>query len=539
VLTADAAEKYAGSAVSVGSGDKARRVIYGAVEETGEGYLVHPKSPGNPAEDGLTVAKDDVKGLEQGTVFTFHLRDGVKWHDGHALDADDVLFSWAVYSNPHVDCDNIRSYFQKVIDGEKVDPRTVRFFYDNQYFKALETVADMHLLPRHLYDLSDPDNPDHDPEATAEEQGEYINTNPHNREQYVGLGPYRLTAFTDQWVDAERNPDYFLPELAGYVDQIRWRYIPDDQTAFQALINGELDFFNRVKSEDYFGQGTADKAFTENFYKGYYYTGSFGYTGWNTRRPHLSDPEVRKALAMAFDVEEWRKTKYKGLAVQVTGPQNYFSAGYDHELKPLPYDLGLAEEKLAEAGWYDRDGDGVIDKDGVKMEIEFLYPSGNDASRDFGLKYQEQLAKIGVGMNLRQLEWATFLERVYERDFDAINLAWVQPVESDPEQLWHSSLAPKGVRSSNHPGVADPRVDALIAEGQRELDHDKRAAIWRELHRTLYDIQPYFYMFNSPRKFAMNKKVRGMETFMISPGYSIRRWYYPAGTPGTRPGPTR
>jgi hypothetical protein len=82
----------------------------------------------------------------------------------------------------------------------------------------------------------------------------------------------------------------------------------------------------------------------------------------------------------------------------------------------------------------------------------------------------------------------------------------------------------------------DPRVDALIAQGDRELDNEKRWALWRELHRYLYEeVQPYFYREAPPRKFALNLALRGVQFFKLSPGYSLRRWYYPAGTSGTRP----
>lgn len=424
-----------------------------------------------------------------------------------------------------------------MLHADVLDRLTVRIFYDEQYFLAEQNVCEIPLIARHVYDLLDPDCKDYAADADLVQRGEYINKNPANND-WIGLGPYRVSGHDpSQYIDSVRFDDYYdadHPLFGGYFDQIRWRYIPDDSAAFQALLNGELDYFDRVKSEQYFGEQTKQKVFTDNYYKGYFYTGQYGYTGWNLLRPQLKDKAVRHALAHAFDMENWRKTKYKGLAKIVTGPQNYFSLGYDRTVEPLAYDPGLAEELLAEAGWYDRDGDGIADKDGVKLEIEFLYPSGNDASKDFGIAYQEALAEIGVKLNLRNLEWATFLERILERKFDAINLAWVPPLESDPEQIWLSEKGKPGVRSSNHSAVMDPKIDEMIRRGQRELDVMKRAEIWKELHRYIYDLQPYLFMMNPPKKFAMNEKIRGLQTFQISPGYDPRRWYYPKGTPGTR-----
>lgn len=546
VLKPEAASRYP-SAIQIGSGDKARWVIYGETTASGDDWKVTPRSTGNASGEALTVAGADVVSNERGTVFTFYLKPDVKWHDGHVFDAQDVYFTWDLYNNSHVDCDETRFQFQKVLSGEVLDDLTVRFFYEKQYFKALESVGDMSILPQHLYDLNDPDNKKYDPEThaafaeqkgagyefTEEDLGDYVNKNRHNHD-WIGLGPYKVTSKTSQYIEAERFADYnpAICERVGYFDTIRWRYIGNDDTAKEALLNGELDHFARVRSEDYFGEATKTKQFTDTFYKGYVYTGTYGYTGWNTKRPQLSDPMVRKALAHAFDVEEYRKSTYKGLAIQVTGPQNYFSAGYDRGVEPLEYNPDLAEELLAEAGWYDRDGDGVIDKDGVPFELVFMMPTGNKASETFGLKYMEALGRLGIKFKMQPYEWATFLEKILERDFDCINLAWVPPLESDPEQLWHSKWDKP--QSSNHSGVSDPEVDRLIEAIQIELDIDKRAALLRQLHRKIYDIQPYFFMFNTPRKYAMNKKIRGFQGFKIAPAYSLRRWYYPAGTEGTR-----
>ncbi|MEZ6017933.1 MAG: ABC transporter substrate-binding protein [Planctomycetota bacterium] len=449
------------------------------------------------------------------------------------LDPRDVRFSWALYANPGVDCDEKRFMFEKMTDCRIVDDRRVRFFYQEQYAFSLEQIGtSLTLMPSHIYDLSDPDNPAYDPKATAADQAEHINKNPHNK-LWVGLGPYRVTQWTQQYVQAERFADaqgrtlYFDRANAGYFDVIRWRYIDDDEVAMNALENGELDFFDRVKSTDYFGERTSREAFKKSFYKGYRYLGMYGFTGWNLYRPQLKDKAVRDAIAHAFDFKEYLRTNYSGLARQTTGPVPYGSEGYPTDLEPYPYSPDRAIELLEEAGWYDRDGDDIADKDGVKLSIEFLYPSGNDASKTFGTKLQESLKSIGIELRLTTLEWATFLERLKSRDFDGCNLAWIPPLESDPEQLWHSRLGARDVRSSNNSGVQDPKVDAMIAGIQAETDTAKRMKLWQEFHRYIYlEVQPYLFMYNVPYKFAVTREFRGLQSFAIDPGYSLRRWYY-------------
>jgi peptide/nickel transport system substrate-binding protein len=570
VLTPAAAEEWKGKgAVDVRvkrkgelkEGQQVHRAavaLYGKVEENEDGYTVSPLSKGSALSAPVNVPASAVASVERGTVFTFNLRKNVLWHPslvferdnpeaakrqaGQTLDARDVYFSWDIYRNRFVDCDEKRFQFEKSTGCEIVDDMTVRFFFEGQYAFALDSLGTgLTLLPSHIYDLSDPDNPDHKQHFTAEEQGKHINENPHNQ-LWVGIGPYRITQWTQQYVQAERFTDasgkclYFDRDNAGYFDTIRWRYIDDDETSMNAVLNGELDFFERVKPEDYFGERTNSELFKESFYKGYKYLGIYGYTGWNLYQPQLKDLAVRLAITHAFDFEEYRLTNYKGLARQVTGPFPFNSAAYNHDVKPLSYDIDLAYDLLEDAGWYDRNGNGIRDKGGVELEIDFLMPSGNDASKNFGLKLQESLAELEIKINIVQMEWATFLEKLKSRQFDAANLAWVPTLESDPEQLWASKWGKYDVRGSNNSGVMDAELDELISQGQRELDTAKRMAIWHKMHERIYnEIMPYIFMYNVPQKYAMSKRIRGFQAVAIDPGYIIRRWFFwDPKAPGTR-----
>lgn len=523
--------------------------LFGKVTETADGFALEAISKGNP-NDGITVPADHVQGIERGTVFTFNLRDDAIWQpatgeaggeayqiSGHPFDARDVYFSWSVYYNPQVDCDEVRFQFEKITRCDIVDERTVRMFYESQYYDAVSSVGiDMQIMPSHLFDLTDPDNPWHDADATLAEQARHVNENPHNQ-MYIGLGPYQVTEANQTYVECTRYDDYFLredPRECGYFDVIRYRLIDDDDAAYQALINGELDFFYRIKSTDYFGAATQIPAFTDNLYKGYFYFNSYGYTVWNLYKPQFEDVAVRQAIAHAFDFEEYKRTNYKGLCEQVTGPFAFHSAAYDQGVTPYPYDPDEALTLLEDAGWYDSDGNGIADRDGVELEFEFLMPAGNDASRNFGLKLQESLAEIGIKMDIAEMEWATFLERIKNREHDSANLAWMASLESDPEQIWHSKWGQPGRQSSNNSGLRDPEIDRLIEAGQRELDKETRMGIWHEIHRRIYEAQPYLFMYNVPRKFGINKNIRGFQAFTPRPGYYPRRWYYPEGTPGTR-----
>ena len=291
-----------------------------------------------------------------------------------------------------------------------------------------------------------------------------------------------------------------------------------------------------MKTEDYFGDLTSSETFTDNFYKLYTYTSQYQYTAWNTQLPKLSDPRVRTALAHAFDSQGWVDSKYFGLAMPITGSPFFMTPYYDHSIPLLEVDYERGEELLAEAGWYDRDGNGIVDKDGEDMVLKILIPSGNKASESTVQKMQEGFSNIGVKLEIEQAEWSTFMERNYDRDFEGINMATVlSGLEDDPMQSWHSSQAKAGLRSSNKSAIADAQLDAAIEAVRAETDPQKRIPLWHAFHRRLYELQPYLFMNAPPRKIALNKKLHGAKMYLFPPGYKLRDMYHAEGTPGTRP----
>ena len=125
--------------------------------------------------------------------------------------------------------------------------------------------------------------------------------------------------------------------------------------------------------------------------------------------------------------------------------------------------------------------------------------------------------------------------RIVQQKNDSFCQGWNPPLEPDPEQQWHSRWGAPDVRSSNYMGVQDAELDALIEAGQREPDHDARMAIWRELHRRIDALAPALFLAAPAQKMALPRALRGIQLFHLSPGYDLTRWYYPVGTPGTRP----
>jgi ABC-type transport system substrate-binding protein len=515
-------------------------ILYGELADAGESWRLTPRSPDNPTREPVQVAKSDVREVVRGGAITFELRDDVLWQPSegfpeHRFDAGDVLFSWRIFSNPLIDCDERRYQFLKVAEAEQLGPFALRFFLARPDAWAADDLAEMCLLPAHLYDLSDPDNPDHDAAASQEKAAKYVNENPHNR-AWIGLGPWQVTSFESDVIEARRFERYYDPARTGYFDRIRWRSFASDAAAMQAMLAGELDFFDRLSADDYLGGQSQLEAFRSRCYKALGQGGRYAYVCWNTHNPVLADVRVRQAFAHCIDVKhDLLDGHYRGMGNVVSGPFPFHSLAYDHSIEPIGFDLDRARALLAEAGWYDRDGDGWIDRDGKPLTLTYTAITDNVFSNRVGLLLKENLKQLGVELAIDEFDNATVRQRSIDRALDCFSYAWLPPLEPDPEQLWHSRWGKPGVKSQNLSGLQDAQVDALIERGQRELDTQARMEVWHQLHRRLAELQPYLWLVNPATKIAVQKRIFGVQLFHVEPGYEVRRWYLRAGTEGTRP----
>jgi peptide/nickel transport system substrate-binding protein len=227
-------------------------------------------------------------------------------------------------------------------------------------------------------------------------------------------------------------------------------------------------------------------------------------------------------MTMLLNRESFVQNIWYGLGTVVTG--NFFidSPDYDKSIEPWPYDPETAAELLAEAGWIDRNGDGLLDKDGVPFKFEFTYPSGSSTGEQLSTLLKESLAGAGIEMSIRQLEWALFTKLLDDRAYDAVTLGWSLPVLADPYQVWHSSQVESG---SNYIGFVNAEADRIIENGRTEFDRDKRAAMYRRLHRILHEEQPYTFLFNRNSLVALDRRFSNVTVYPLGPDST--EWWVP------------
>lgn len=435
---------------------------------------------------------------EDGLTITFHMRKDVRFTDGTPATAHDVEYAYRKIMDTKVDCPHQRNYYRDVKDAKVLDDHTIRFTYKEPYFRALEICGYTPCLPRHLF-----------------EQEEDFNKSRLNREP-IGTGPYKFSEWiTGRKIVLEKNEDYWgdKPKIKRRL----YKFINLDSTALIELKKRHLDLMG-LRALQWVKQ-TNKPRFKRAFRKEKYYTPNYNYIGWNIRRPLFKDKRVRRAMTMLVDREKILKTILFGLGEVVTGPAYVNSPYYDHDINPWTYDPAGAKKLLEETGWADHDGDGIRDKDGISFKFEFLISSGSTFADQLSTVLQGELAKVGIRMEVRRLEWATFLKLIEERDFDAVTLGWSLGVETDPFQLWHSTQADQG---SNFVGFESEETDDIIVKNRRTFDLDGRIELMKRFHAILHDEQPYTFLFCSPSLVVIHNRFDNVLVHKL--GLDVREW---------------
>jgi len=414
---------------------------------------------------------------------TVTLRDSLRWHDGVPITAEDVKFTVEKILDPTVAAVNKEGWFSRLDRVEVLDDLTIEFRWKEPYAPSLHALTQLAPIPKHIYGEGD------------------FNENPANRSP-VGSGPFKFEEWrTGQMISLVRNDDYYGEK--AHLDRIIFKVIPDGSAALNALKTGELDEM-RITQIQWETQ-TNDPDFLGRFDKTLYYVPQYNYLAWNCRSVWFKDKRVRRAMTMLFDRETIDKELYSGYAEIVTGPFYIKSWAYDPSIEPIPFDPEGAKKLLDEAGWIDANNDGVREKDGAKFEFDFFIISGSETGRRYSELLQEQCRKAGVIVNIRQLEGATFFDKMFKGEYDATALAW--RLENDPDvyDTFHSSQVPP--IGLNHAFYSNPQVDSLLEAGRLEFDRAKRQAIYHQVHRLIHEDQPYTFVNSVPEKRPLNKRI--------------------------------
>lgn len=437
----------------------------------------------------------------------FKLHEGVRWHDGAPFTAEDVVFTWATTMNPKTPSP-YRSDYQDVERVEALDPLTVRVTYRRPYAKALLSWS-VSMLPRHLLER-------------YVEEGK-LKEAPQNWTAPVGTGPYRFKEMkSGEKVVVVANPDYFKGR--PNISRIVYRIIPSQATIFLELKARGVDVAGLTALQ--YHRQTEYPAFQKAYNKFRYPGSGYTYLGFNLKDPRFADRRVRLAFAHAINKQELLDGVVLGLGRQASGPFRPGTWADNPAVKGVPYDTKKAMALLAEAGWKTRNAEGLLVKDGKPFTFELLTNQGNDERKKIAEIVQASLRDLGIGVDIRILEWAALLkEHVKKRNFDAMILGW--GTGSDPDQyvVWHSSQT--GPDELNHISFKNAEVDALLEAGRSSCVQADRTRFYHRLHEVLAEEQPLVFLYWRDVMPAVSSRIFGIDPGAAGIKWNQEEWFVP------------
>ncbi len=438
-------------------------------------------------------------------TITFHLKPNLKWADQRPLSSADVLFTWQKVTD-----DNTRtpygSDFKLVSKAEAPDAQTFRVTYAVPYAPALDTWAGLHILPKHL--LQDQD----------------INNTAFARHP-VGSHYYKLSDWKNgQYLKLSRNP--YASQGQANIQHLLSRIIPDKAAQFLELSADNIDSMalNPIQYARIF-PSRPDLSNNIGLYKEL--GNSYSYMGFNLKRKPFDDVRVRQAINYAIDKQEIIDGVLLGLGEPVASPYKPGTRWSNPKLKPYPYDPNKARALLREAGFADTNGDGILEKDGKPFSFEIL-TNQNKEREMTAVLIQRRLKEVGIEVNIRVLEWASFLGRfIKPKQFDAVVLGWSLSLDPDQYGIWHSSQQAPG--QFNFISYSNPQADKLLEAGRIELNPDKRMKIYHAFSKILLEDSPVIYLSAGYGLSAIHKRVKGISSPAPAAGigHNTYEWFIP------------
>lgn len=445
------------------------------------------------------------------------LRDRARFSDGEPITAEDVRWTFHDYiNNPELETESLRSIMTQIKSVKVVSERVVEFEFVEPDAYNQQSALGFYILPKHFYSKFTPTQIN---QATA---------------LTMGSGPYKMENLNpeDQWTPGQeivlvRNEQYWGAKPA--LEKLRFDVIQEDVAKLTSFTNGESDMI--TPSAPQFVEKTEDSEWEVDAYslKWVNMRSSYSFIGWqcgprNGKLTPFHDKRVRLAMTMNLDRQRMIRDIWSGIGEVAQGANNPPSPAANPDIEPWPFDPQQAKALLAEAGWIDRDGNGVLEnEDGIEFEFEFTRASGGQTMERFEKYIVDRCAAIGIRCTPNVVDWAMYNQILKNRDFDAITLAWsASAPESDPKQIWHTD----SIQNQGHNFIQwDAGQDEYVDKIKTTLDFEERMEVFHAFNKILHEEQPYTFVRVSPWLRFISKDFNNVHPY---PTGLEQREYYPA-----------
>ncbi|WP_145049731.1 ABC transporter substrate-binding protein [Paenibacillus xylanexedens] len=428
---------------------------------------------------------------DDGTSYTFKLRDDVKFHDGTPFNAEAVKYNLDRVIDPATKAANSLALIRPYSSSEVIDEYTIKVNL------AQPSQAFLGNLSQALLGIVSP--------TAAKKYGDQLGKNP------VGTGPYTFVKWDENAdIVVAKNKDYaWAPETvenqaAPHLDTITFKIVPEEATRIGSVQSGQVLAAETVPPQNIAAlKGDPNQQLLQANTVGLPYTLFF-----NLRKAPWDNVKVRQAVQSAVDVETIVKTLYLGNYERAWSALSPGILGYDSSLEgSISPDINKANQLLDEEGWV-KGTDGIRAKDGKKLTLRYVDGSPNREKRnDIAAIIQQQLKQVGIAV---EVEITKDIATVIYQNWD-YDLYGNSQVNSDPNALYafyHTSA--EGERPTLS-GLADPEIDKLLEQGAVETDPDKRVEIYHQVQQYLIDQAVILPIYVFPYTVAASKTVQGVK----------------------------
>ncbi len=458
--------------------------------------------PGKDLAPAPSLAKEWTTS-EDGLVWTFTLRDDVKWHDGEQFTSEDVAFTFNNLVLNESLGSNGASNYKSLKEVVAVNDFTVEFHLERAWAALPSYLAfNSEIMPEHILGSVD----------------DVWNYTEFNKKNPVGTGPFKVDNYlSGQSVTLVKNEEYF--DGAPNLDKVVYKIVPDVNTQIAQALSNELDIFvledkaslARVDSAN--NLTTVPSDITRYFW-----------ISLNQEDERYQDVKVRQAVAHAIDRQAIIDSVLQGYGKIATGPITpNQEAYYTDDVKQYDYNVETAKALLKEAGWEDSNGDGFVDKNGEKFVINFDIAIQGDLEQIAQL-VQQYLIKVGFDVKLNVLEWNAMIQKnIIERDYEMALNWWSYPTDPDVYAQYASENAKTG---NNIPGYQSDELDELLRQGQTTSEIADRAEVYKKVQEYVAEELPYIYLWYPQEVQVRNKKLGGLSEIYFGANLNyINEWY--------------
>jgi len=445
----------------------------------------------------------------------FRIDSAAHWHDGVPVRAEDVQFTYSVYTDSTVGSATAGQISN--IDSVTVpDSLTAVFwFHKRAPLQFFDATNQMQILPRHVFGR-----------VARDSLRQFASATPP-----VGSGRFRLVRW-NRGSSLELGPDssnYRSPPKLG---RVIWSIVPSAVTATTKLFGGEADLYDVMRPEN------LREVISHPEIRLVSAPGTdYGFVGFNLRDPARHDSphqlfgsrELRLALSMAVDRTSIVASVFDSLARVAVGPTVRVFPTTDTTIEGIRYDPASAARLLDSLGWRINGADSIRRRNGQKLRFSMLVSSSSLNKKKLAVLLQEQLRKIGVRMDLDQIDRSTFEARLRARDFDAALWSWHLGSSAGVlKETWTTAAArpPSGL---NYGSYTNPVFDAYVDSATSAMDLGASRRYYTLAYRTAIQDAPAIWLYEPRMVLGIHRRIKPAAIRPDAWWYSLGDWYIPLG----------